>query len=190
MKHTTLSLICVMLALFAFSVCAFAANAAATSAPTKAAVSGCGSSTQGSTGGRSASSGAAPVASDPLKLTVTQKHKLASIDKRYHPRAQAMETESVQLRKEFNKLNSSSKADEQRLARVVRRLTYLQGEIFLWDRQRDRAKQSVYTAQQKTILAKSSGCCGSSSGSCGCGSSSGGCGGGGSSTASGNKGGN
>jgi Spy/CpxP family protein refolding chaperone len=138
---------------------------------------GCGSAS----GGCGASTAVAAVASDPVNLTAAQKQKLASIDKKFGLSSQKMGDEAVQLRKEFSKLNSSPKADEQRLARVVRRLTYLQGEMFLQGRQRSEAVQSVYTPQQRVILAKSSGGSGSSAGGCGGGSSSGGCGAGSSS---------
>lgn len=164
LKHIRLLLTYVALA-------ALAANMATILVPVKADASGCGCSSSCTTTGKSA---------DSLDLTAAQKQKLASIDKQYDPRSQKMTSESDGLRREFAKLISDANADELRLARVVRRLSYLQGEIFLWDRQRDKAKDKVYTVKQKSILAKTNG------GGCGCGSASGGCG---SSPASSNKGG-
>lgn len=171
LKHIRLLLMYVALAVFAFVACALAANTGTISARTKTDVNGCGCGSSCTTTGKSA---------DSLDLTAAQKQKLASIDKQYNPRSQKMTSESDGLRREFAKLISDANADEVRLARVVRRQSYLQGEIFLWNRQRDKAIDNVYTAKQKSILAKTNG------GGCGCGSTSGGCG---SSPASSNKGG-
>ena len=154
----------VLVALAAISV-AVCAEPAKSSTP--AASAGCDVSSGGCGGGCGSSAAPAPAAPD-LKLTAAQKTKLAAIDKQYQAETKALDVKFTQKRDLLTKLIDDPKSSDATIKTKMHELADIQADLQLAGVFADRARNKVYTAEQKAVVSKSSGCgCGSGGGGCG-----------------------
>lgn len=191
MRYSRLAVICISALLLtvvasASGLCASQDNVSAP-AVTNPSAQGSGS-TGGGCGSAPDSCGAAPGAQDPkslLNLTLSQKKRLAEIDSRSSARGKKLEKSFDQRRNELAKLIADPRTTDAAIRRKMHQVADAYAELQLNDVLAERAKDKVYTPQQKKLLAKLAG---TEGGGCGCGSapdpasysgcgSSGGCGG-------------
>lgn len=149
---------------------------------------GCGSASGGGCGSGSGGCGAAtsvsPAPKVELNLTASQKKKLAEIDRNSTARSQKLEKAYGKDRDELYKLIDNPRSGDAAIRRKMYEVANAYAALRLNQVFADRAKDRVYTAKQRKLLATaasgSEGCgCGSASNSDsggGCGSSGGGCG--------------